>query len=443
MPAPNVLFIVVDDLRPQLNCYGRAHMVTPQIDRLAQSGTLFERPYCQVPVCGATRASLLTGLRPARHRFIEFDTWADRDAPGTLTLPQHFREHGYITLSDGKVFHHWPDCAERSWSEPPWMPPPGPDHSWRNYLLDASRARAAENNGAGPPYECADVPDNAYFDGQTTDRAIADLQRLARMEQPFFLAVGLLKPHLPFNAPRCYWELYNHDEISLADNPFAPEGAPPQALHNFGELRAYFDVPREGPVPDDLARMLVHGYYAATSYTDAQVGRLLATLDELGLHENTIVVLWGDHGWQLGEHSLWCKHCNFNTSLCAPLIVRAPDVKPGQRTQGLVEFLDVYPTLADLCGLPIPGHCAGASFVPLLSDPGRPGKPAVFSRYIKGDSVRTDRYLYTEWTEDDGTVTGRMLYDHGTDPDENVSLAGNPEHADTVKELSALLPRGE
>jgi iduronate 2-sulfatase len=441
MPTPNILFIPIDDLRPQLNCYGHPQMITPHIDRLAAAGTLFERPYCQVPVCGATRASLLTGARPARDRFIEFDTWVDQDLPGARTLPQHFREHGYVTLSDGKVFHHWPDCAERSWSETPWMPPHGPDKSWRNYLLDESRAVAAENDGAGPPWECADVPDNAYFDGQTTDRAIADLRRLARVQQPFFLAAGLLKPHLPFNAPQRYWELYDHDQIDLADNPFAPHGAPPEALHNFGELRQYFHVPREGPIPDDMARMLVHGYYAATSYTDAQVGRLLDALDVLNLRQNTIVVLWGDHGWQLGEHGLWCKHCNFNTSLCAPLIVSAPDMCPGQRAAGLVEFLDIYPTLCELCGLPLPEHCAGRSFVPLLDNPGTPGKAAVFSRYITGDSVRTDRYLYTEWTHDDGTVSARMLYDHEADPDENVCLADSPEHVETVRQLSALLPR--
>jgi arylsulfatase A-like enzyme len=438
---PNVLFLVVDDLRPQLGCYGRAQMRTPHIDGLADRGVLFRRAYCQVPVCGATRASLLTGVRPLRDRFVDYATWADHDLPGARTLPQHFREHGYVTHSCGKVFHHLPDAAERSWSQAPWAVP-AYRGSWRNYLLPENLARDVSNSDRGPAYERVDVPDNAYRDGQIADHAVGQLGRLAEGREPFFLAVGFVKPHLPFNAPSRYWDLYRPGDVHQADNPFAPEGAPDEALHNFGELRSYFDVPAEGPVPEEMARELVHGYYAATSYADAQVGRVLAELDRLGLRESTIVILWGDHGWQLGEHGLWCKHCNFNTSLNAPLIVSAPDLAGGRQTDGLVEFVDVYPSLCELAGLPLPEHLEGTSFAPLMGDPRRAWKPAVFSRYVAGDSVRTDRYLYTEWTDAQGQVAARMLYDHQTDPDENVNLAGRNDLAETVRELSATLHAG-
>ncbi|MFW6189973.1 MAG: sulfatase [Planctomycetota bacterium] len=437
---PNVLFIVVDDLRPQLGCYGHQQMVTPHIDRLAERGVTFRRAYCQVPVCGATRASLLTGVRPLRDRFTDYKTWVEEDLPDALTLPEHFRKHGYVTLSNGKVFHHRTDTAERSWSEEPWHPnKEGGD--WRNYLLEES-TKGAEPGAAGTPFECAEVPDNAYFDGQIADRTVRDLNRLADVDGPWFLAAGFLKPHLPFNAPKRYWDLYRREDVNLADNPFPPEGAPEQALHNWGELRAYLGIPAEGPLSDDLSRDMVHGYYAATSYTDAQVGRVLRELERLGMRENTAVVLWGDHGWQLGEHGLWCKHCNFNTSLNAPLMVSFAGLGAGAAPSALVEFIDVYPTLCDLAGLPLPDHLQGSSFLPLLEEPEREWKRAVFSRYKAGDSVRTDRYLYTRWTDEQGEMTARMLYDHEADPDENVNVVERLEHEQTVAEVEDILERG-
>jgi arylsulfatase A-like enzyme len=434
----NVLFIPIDDLRPQLGCYGRAQMVTPHIDRLAATGVTFTRAYCQVPVCGATRASLITGVRPTRDRFVTFESWIDQDLPGALTLPEHFRNHGYVTLANGKVIHHITDAADRSWSEPPWYAETY--GRWRNYLDPENRARGdADPHGAGPPFECLDVADNAYFDGQFADHAIEDLRRLAAQDQPWFLAVGFVKPHLPFNAPKRYWDLYRPGDIHTAPNPFRPEGAPDEAIHNWGELRQYFRIPGEGPVSDEMARTLVHGYYAATSYTDAQVGRVLDELDRLGLADSTVVCLWGDHGWQLGEHTLWCKHCNFNTSLNAPLIIRAPGGPADARAADLCEFLDVFPTLCDLAGLPIPDYLHGRSLVPILEDPRRTPTPAAFARYFSGDSVRTDRYLYTEWTDPEGAFQARMLYDHTADAEENVNIAERPELADTVASLSRML----
>ncbi|HUV63312.1 MAG TPA: sulfatase-like hydrolase/transferase, partial [Sedimentisphaerales bacterium] len=265
---PNVLFIAVDDLRPQLGCYGHKQMLSPKIDRLASQGVTFLRSYCQVPVCGASRASLLTGVRPTKDRFLGFDTWAEKDLPGALSVAKHFRSNGYHTISNGKVFHHAPDCKD-GWSEEPWRP----KGEWRNYLREENIKLAQSNPGqAGPAYEAADVPDNAYFDGMIADKGISDLRRLKNMDEPFFLALGFLKPHLPFNAPKKYWDMYKREEIDLADNPFRPKGAPDAALHTWGELRAYHGLPKKGPLPDEMARTLVHGYYACVSYTDAQIG---------------------------------------------------------------------------------------------------------------------------------------------------------------------------
>jgi len=432
---PNVLFIAVDDLRPQLNCYGHKQMLSPNIDRLAAAGVTFLRSYCQVPVCGASRASLLTGVRPTRDRFINYNVWAEKDLPGALSLPKHFRNNGYHTISNGKVFHHSNDCMD-SWSETPWRPK-GP---WQNYLLEENTKLARKgSNGKGPAFESADVADNAYFDGMIADKAVSDLKRLADMDKPFFLALGFLKPHLPFNAPKRYWDLYKRQEIDLADNPFRPKGAPDAALHNWGELRSYAGIPRKGPLPDDLARTLIHGYYACVSYTDAQIGRVLAELDRLGLRKSTIVILWGDHGWNLGEHGLWCKHCNFETSLHSPLIVTAPDIKPGTKTNALAEYLDIYPSLCELCNLSLPNHLQGKSFDPLMKNPNRLWKNAVFSRYYNGDSVKTDRYRYTEWRGKDGKTYARMLYDHKSDPHENVNISELPQNKAIVEKLSKML----
>lgn len=436
---PNVLFLAVDDLRPELGCYGHPRVQSPNLDRLAREGILFERSYCQVPVCGASRASLLTGLRPTRSRFLDYDTWAEKDAPNTPTLPEHFKHHGYRTLSLGKVFHHLTD-ASRSWSEPAWRPrPQGSRGNWRDYVSAENIAEAEANGGKGPPFEQADVGDEAYQDGRIAERAIAELRRLKQVPQPFFLAVGFLKPHLPFNAPSRYWAWYPPESIQLPSNYLPPENVPLAALHNWGELRGYAQVPAQGPLPDALARTLIRGYYASVSYTDALIGKVLKVLDQLGLRDNTIVILWGDHGWNLGDHSLWCKHCNFESALRAPLLLSAPGLPQNQRTEALTEFVDIYPTLCELAGLPLPSHLQGASLLPLLRDPKAGGKSAVFSRWQKGDSVRTDRYRYTEWTDDGGRRSARMLYDHLEDPKETRNLAVQPEFDGLMQNLSRLL----
>ncbi len=438
----NVLFIAVDDLRPQISCYGHRQMYSPNLDRLASEGVLFERCYCQVPVCGASRSSLLTGVRPTRDRFTSYNTVADDDLPGATSLPKLFREKGYHTVSNGKVYHHQNDGAG-SWTEPAWRPSPAEDGNWRNYLKKENIQLAAGNQkGAGPPYEKIDVPDNAYFDGKIADKTIADLQRLKDSARPFFLAAGFLKPHLPFNAPAKYWDLYKRENIDLADNPFRPKGAPDAALHNWGELRAYETVPKEGPLPDEFARTMIHGYYACVSYTDAQIGKLMDELDRLDLRKNTVVVLWGDHGWNLGEHGLWCKHCNFETSLHSPLLISAPGVRGDKRVNSLTEFVDIYPTLSDLCGFSTPDHLEGSSLTTLIENPDAAWKNAVFSRFKNGDSVKTDRYRYTEWTRDNGDIYARMLYDHKNDPMENVNIAAQPEKRDLVDDMQRILHSG-
>lgn len=430
---PNVLFIAVDDLRPELGCYGHEQIQSPNIDKLASNGLVFVNAYCNVPVCGASRASLLTGIRPTSSRFIGFDAWAEKDAPEAISLPQLFRENGYHTISNGKVFHHLNDIRE-SWSEEPWNPAVE-SNSFLNYLSDENLQLLKDGQKRGFPYEKTDVDDNAYFDGQIAAKSIEDLKRLKKEGKSFFLATGFLKPHLPFNAPKKYWDLYPDENIKLPGNYFRPENAPDAAIHNFGELRSYYGVPAEGPVSDETAHNLIHGYYACVSYTDAQIGRLLNALNELGLAENTIVILWGDHGWNLGEHTLWCKHANFKTSLNAPLIISAPGYKGNQKSEALVEFVDIFPSLCDLAELKKPAQLHGESFVPLLKNPSQPWKKAVYSRFVQGESVKTQNYLFTEWIDKQGETYASMLYDHKSDPNENRNIAVEEQMKDTIQFL--------
>jgi arylsulfatase A-like enzyme len=455
-PRLNVLFIAVDDLRTELGCFGVGTIRAPNIDRLASRGTVFERAYCQQAVCSPSRTSLLTGCRPDTTKVYNLETHFRTTLPDVVTLPQHFKGHGYFTRSVGKIFHGGLDDP-RSWSEPP--PKAGqPIYQLpENRTLVARKAAAAKgktfatasaryNALTGPAYECGDVPDNAYTDGAIADAAI-EMLRQAR-DKPFFLAVGFLKPHLPFVAPRKYWDLYRPEQIPMAPNPFPPKNAPKFALPDWGELRAYHDIPRLGPLSEQQARILKHGYYACVSYMDAQLGRVLEELERLGLRERTAIVLWGDHGWKVGEHGAWCKHTNFENDTRAPLICSAPRQKaPGQKSRGLVEFVDVYPTLCELAGLPLPAHLEGLSFARLLDAPDVEWKKAAFSQYprgpqVMGYSMRTERYRLTRWQKRDGTELARELYDHRSDPQENENIAEVPVHKALVKELTRQLQAG-
>jgi len=439
----NVLFIAVDDLRPQLGCFGHSNMKSPHIDRLAARGTLFARTYCQQAVCAPSRASIMSGCRPDTTRVYNLQTPLRTTMPDVLTLCEHFKTSGYTAISLGKIYHHGKRDDPRGWSEDPWRP----TGDWKGYgylTPEAQAIVAKTTRGRGPAYECADVPDEAYPDGAVATKAVETLRRVK--DRPFFLAVGFYKPHLPFNAPKKYWDLYPEDTIDLADNPFKPKGCPDIAMHNWGELRNYPGMPKKGPVSQEQARTLVRGYYACTSYTDAQIGRVLDELDRLGLADKTVVVLWGDHGWHLGDHGLWCKHSNFETAVHAPLILAAPGYRGGQKTRRLAEFVDIYPSTCELAGLPVPEHCEGASLVPLMKDPAWPWKTAAFSQYprgrVMGYSMRTDRYRFTRWQARDGAAVATELYDHQSDPAENVNLADQPKHRKTVEDLKAIFKKG-
>lgn len=467
---PNVLFIAVDDLRPELGCYGVPVIQTPNIDALAARGTVFNRAYCQQAVCSPSRTSLMTGLRPDTTKIYDLNTHFRLTIPNAVTLPELFKKHGYHTQGLSKIYHAELDDPQ-SWSAPHWQPhaPTYSDPDVVARIARQTRLRASKDpdmgykvlekddrTGAilkvqrgtrvfGPAWECGDVPDDYYADGKTANKAIELLRQLKG--KPFFLAVGFLKPHLPFVAPKKYYDLYPPRSLHLARNPFPPEDCPEYALAHWGELRAYRDIPKSGPLTNQQALELIRGYYAATSYTDANIGRVVNEIDRLGLRDNTIIVLWGDHGWQLGEHGEWCKHTNFEVATRSPLIISAPgQKKQGSRTDALAEFVDIYPTLCELCGVPAPNDLEGTSLVPVINDPERQWKKAAFSQFLRenvmGYSMRTDRYRYTEWIEPGKEPAARELYDHKQDPDENTNLANKPEFAGLAAQLSAQLRSG-
>ena len=459
---PNVLFIASDDMRPELGCYGAEQIHSPNLDRLAARGTTFLRAYCQQAVCSPSRSSLMTGLRPDTIRIWDLATHFRDNEPDVVTVAQHFKNHGYHTERLGKIFHtgHGNRDDKFSWSRSkkyPGAPRYGPDgNAHLKRLLAEARAKGIDlkNNRLRPrglPWEAPDVADNKLADGMIAENAIKLMREFK--DQPFFLAVGFLNPHLPFVAPKKYWDLYDHDSIVLADNPYAPKGAPEYAMTTWGELRKYYDIPAKGPLSDEQARNMIHGYYAAISYVDAQIGRLLDELDRLGLAEKTIIVFWGDHGWKLGEHGGWCKHTNFELDAHAPMIFSSPKQKAvGAKSNALVEFVDIYPTLCDLAGLPTPDTLEGLSAAPLLNDPNLPWKTAAFSQYprslgkkkLMGYSMRTDRYRFTRWEhrKDPKKVEAVEIYDHVEDPDENVNLAADPANEELVNELTKQYLKG-
>ncbi len=454
----NVLFIAADDLRPALGCYGDRWAITPNIDALAQRGTVFEANYCQQAVCAPSRNSLLTGLRPDTIGIYDLQTYFRTKVPNVVTLPQQFKAHGYTTARVGKIYHvyhgnsedvpSWSSLAERPGAsakvapaseEAPAAPtPPTPAGGRRN----------------GPPTASPDVADSNLQDGKIADGAIEWLQHFQQSGKPFFLGVGFLKPHLAFVAPQKYWDMHDPKKFKPSDDRTPPIDAPPYATHGVGELSTYAGMPRGSEkVSDEEAVKLIHGYYAATSYMDAQLGRVLAELDRLGLRENTLIVLWGDHGFQLGENGEWAKHNNYELSTRSPMIVSAPGFKGGQKTRALTEFVDIYPSLCEITGVPMPNHLEGTSFVPLLKQPTRAWKSAAFSHWPRGGSrngvvngmgraMRTPRYRFCEWTHNDDTPTAYELYDYQTDPHEDVNLAVKPEYAALVAQMKTKLHAG-
>lgn len=462
---PNVLMIMVDDLRPELGCYGVREIQTPNIDRLAAEGVRFERAYCSQAICNPARSSLLTGLRPDTLRVWDNETHFRRFHPEILTIPQAFKIHGYQNVGLGKVFHGTlPD--QPSWSRrrlPPtplniYMSAETRDRQSRR----ASAARALGLSQAwidayvrGPATEIFDAPDNAYWDGALAQAGVSLLADL-RDKQPFFLAVGFMRPHLPYVAPRRYWDLYGPRDIPPAPNPFLPEDAPPFAINSLTEVACFEDFveapnPTEGRLGEDQARRLKHGYYACVSFIDAQAGRILDALATLGIRENTIVVMLGDNGYKLGEHGAWGKMTNYEIDARFPMIIAAPGrTVPGGVVRGLAEGVDLYPTLCELAGLEAPPDLEGISLAPLLREPERPWKTAAFTQYPRGftsrfmgRAIRTDRHRFIEWRDRfDDRLAAVELYDHAVDPQENVNVAGRLENRALVADLSTRLAAG-
>lgn len=473
---PNILFIAVDDLKPMLGCYGDKTIRTPHIDDLASKGTVFLNAHCQQAVCAPSRASLLTGLRPDSTRVWDLKTKIRDENPDVVTLPQYFKQHGYTAVGTGKIFdfrsvegHTRDDPA--SWSRPYVVFPGKPDLESgvlnKAFVQEVRRLKADGVKGAQlkkalggtPPVEIdQDVSDDVYDDGRIANTGIDLLKELSSADAPFFLAVGFKKPHLPFVAPKRYADLYRRDQFKPHPVRERPDGAPKYHWQPGWELRngSYRGVPPlddPAPVSDEMQVSLIHGYHACVSYIDEQIGRLVSALEASGKAGNTVVVLWGDHGWHLGDHGMWCKHTNYEQSTRSPLIIVDLRNETGQRAAAPVEFIDIYPTLSELAGLPVPDVLQGVSLVPILQDPSASVKPVAVSQFTRhvgpgegmGYAYRDGRYRYIEWVHVDfrggkrgGTVVDREFYDYEVDPRETRNLVNDPEYADEVARLEHI-----
>jgi iduronate 2-sulfatase len=449
----NILLIGFDDLRCDLGCYGGKEVLSPNIDKFAAQGMMFSRAYVQQAVCSASRASFLTGCRPDTTT-VDYpynDYFRNEFLKTHPTLPTFFKNSGYHCRAFGKI-HHGGVLDLGKLSEPYFNAGKRAPYALKANL-DLMKKKKEGPGFTTPPTELADVPDNGYVDGRIADGAIETLRRWTKLEKPFCMSVGFMKPHLPWCAPKKYWDMYDRSKISLSPNPRKSRGAPSYAPATF-ELPIY-DPPlgtKANPIDDDTARLLRHAYFACTSYVDAQFGKVMSELDRLGLRENTIVMLWSDHGWHLGDNGCWGKHTNYEWATRSPLIVSVPGMENvGAKCDALVEYVDMFPTLAELAGAETPKYLEGVSMTPLLADPKRKWKTAAFSQYprgrtgeLEGYAIRTDRYRYVEWRrkKKDGTfrVQARELYDHQADPLERTSVArANPE---VVKLLAARLQAG-
>lgn len=467
----NVLFIAVDDLRPDIGCYGVTHAKTPHIDRLAARGVVFDRAYCAQAVCSPSRTAMLTGLRPDTTKVWDLETHFRDAQPDCVTLPQHFRQNGYHTSALGKIEHHGYEDGP-SWSEPRWFPSGEmvkvDEKDWTKHTVTrvqgvgsefakpvsvVSAAKGGKKKAKqGPAYEVSPKSDDELPDGAVAAEAVRRLAALKAAGRPFFFGVGFVKPHLPFVAPKKYWDMHDAEKIPGPAFESYPAGTPDFVGHTNGELRSYPGTPKENPIPADFAKTLRHGYNACISFTDAQIGRVLDALDKEGLAESTVVVLWGDHGWQLGDHGLWHKHTNFEVATRSPLVIALPkSAAAGGHCAAPVEFVDVYPTLAEVCGLQVPQGLAGMSLKPYLENPAAQMQKPAISVYPKtskdhggslmGYSVRTERWRCTFWRKRNTAEVGFIeLYDDENDPAETVNLASKPEHAELIVSLKKHLP---
>lgn len=431
---PNVLFIAVDDLKPVLGCYGDEKAKTPCIDGLAARATVFLNAECQWPVCGPSRASLLTSLRPEATGVMDLETDMRSKNRDVVTLPQYFRKHGFTTAGVGKIFD--PRCVDnkQDLDKPSWSLP----------FVHAKPTRGEENGKKNEPatirVECAD---GDLMDGAIRSEAIRLLGRLADERQPFFLAVGFKKPHLPFVAPAGHWDRHDRAGFIVAHHQGGIEDDSGYVLHDSKELRGYGGIPASGPIEEPLQKELLHGYYACVSYVDAQVGLLLEELERKGLADKTIIALWGDHGFHLGDHGMWGKHSTLDQAARVPLIISRPTGSAVKRSDSPVEFTDVFPTLCDLAGLPVPKGISGRSLVPLIEGTATDIRPAALTvfrnRGAIGYSIRTRRYRYTEWVNKLGKVVARDLFDYESDPLETRNLAERPDARDVVTDMAQRL----
>lgn len=483
--AKNILFIAVDDLKPLIAAYGEKQMHTPNMDRLAKMGVLFQNANVQQAVCGPSRASIMTAMYPDNTKVWDLHTNFRESAPNLLSMPEYLISQGYETTAVGKIYHKGSSSKGhdgKSWSVPHTLPENYPSKygkpmfafyqnpetkSTMEKLKKEAIAKGLKRYGKQSKYvfkklkpstECIEGPDEMYQDGLYTLDAIKKLKKLNKSNKPFFLGVGFQKPHLPFVAPKKYWDLYKREEIKLAPFQSLAEGTPKIAYHSFGELRAFSDIDSKLGVgdllPEAKQRELIHGYMACVSYADAQVGKLLDALEEENILEETLIVLWGDHGYHLGDHTEWCKHSNFEQATRIPLLFAGPGVQKNKKVATPVELVDVFPTLFDLAGVKIP-NVDGKSLVPLLDKSSKTNIDIDYavSQYHRmkdkmGYSLRTERYRYTEWhgasyrsykKYNANNIVGRELYDYKTDPNETKNLVNDKAYSSVVGELKSKL----
>lgn len=442
----NVLFIAIDDLRTELNCYGATHIKSPNIDKLANEGIRFENAHVQQAICMASRASLMSGIRPEK-RGIYTGVAVQDLMPDVLTINKFFKQNDYNIASCGKIYHHGKDTKKQFGADE--MTPNG-TWSGRGYVTPEAIKKIELNTDfhRGPAYEFADVNDTIYKDGLNTLNAVRKMKELSKSDKPFFLSVGLSKPHLPFTAPKKYWDMYPASSITLTDLKERPKNSYKDAIRTRGELNSYYGMPQQyEEIDDETALNLRRAYYACVSYADAQVGKLMNQLDELGIRDNTIVVLWGDHGYKLGDYNSWCKWSNMHMDTNVPFIFNTPNGKKGLVSKSPVEALDIYPTLAELCGLEAPNHLEGQSIVPLLNNPKLQEDRIVYTmwpinrddydRTVIGYSAKSTRFNYVEWIQlNTGETVATELFDHQIDPMETKNVVDDVAYVKDVKFLS-------
>ena len=462
---PNVLLILVDDLKPAMGCYGDNAAITPNMDALARRGMRFDMAYCNQAVCAPSRFTLMLGAHSTSTGLYGLGSHLRKAWPGAVTMPQHFAKHGYRTESLGKVFHigHGNQGDPESFSVPhfhdkviEYLDPQSTDGgklTREEALFTNQKLGQIRSLPRGAAYESPMANDTDYADGRVADETVKRLkaakQRLAKDDTPFFITAGFVRPHLPFSAPKKYWDMHDPAKLPMPVNKAFPKDAPKVALKRGGEIAAFKPVPSNGEIDEELTRKLIHGYYASTSYVDAQIGKVTQALGELGLADNTIVVLWGDHGWHLGDLGIWTKHTNFEQANRIPIIVIAPGLaKPGSATGQLAETVDLYPTLAELAGLPAPSGpqpIDGVSLVPVLKNPNARVRDHAFHAYPRGKklgrAIRTQRYRLVEWKNhsDPNVGVDYELYDYKADPWETQN-----HHAaklKVAKQLKAILAK--